>query len=54
MWSVDYDNVPNAVFSHPPIAGVGLTESEARNKFGQIKTFTSDFRADEERPCRAQ
>ncbi len=43
-WSVDYANVPNAVFSHPPIAGVGLTESEARNKFGQIKTFTSDFR----------
>jgi glutathione reductase (NADPH) len=45
VWSVDYDNVPNAVFSHPPIAGVGLTESEARNKYGQVKTYTSDFRA---------
>jgi glutathione reductase (NADPH) len=45
VWTVDYDNVPNAVFSHPPIAGVGLTESAARNKYGQIKTFTSDFRA---------
>ncbi|MDQ3139553.1 MAG: FAD-dependent oxidoreductase, partial [Pseudomonadota bacterium] len=45
VWSVDYDNVPNAVFSHPPIAGVGLTESEARNKFGEVKTYTSDFRA---------
>jgi len=45
LWSVDYDNVPNAVFSHPPIAGVGLTESEARNKYGQVKTYTSDFRA---------
>ena len=44
-WTVDYDNVPNAVFSHPPIAAVGLTESEARNKFGQVKTYTSDFRA---------
>jgi len=43
--SVDYNCVPNAVFSHPPIAGVGLTESEARNKYGVIKTFTSDFRA---------
>ncbi len=43
-WAVDYDNVPNAVFSHPPIAGVGLTESEARNTFGQVKVFTSDFR----------
>jgi len=45
VWSVDYDSVPNAVFSHPPIAGVGLTESEARNRYGQVKTFTSDFRA---------
>jgi glutathione reductase (NADPH) len=45
VWTVDYNCVPHAVFSHPPIAGVGLTESQARNKFGQIKTFTSDFRA---------
>jgi glutathione reductase (NADPH) len=43
-WRVEYDNIPNAVFSHPPIAGVGLTESEARNRLGQVKTFTSDFR----------
>src|SRR5690348_7574039 len=40
-WRVDYDNVPNAVFSHPPIAGVGLTESQARNRYGQIKTYHS-------------
>jgi glutathione reductase (NADPH) len=45
VWTVDYANVPNAVFSHPPIAGVGLTESEARDKYGQIKTYTSDFRS---------
>ncbi|MGI8931883.1 MAG: glutathione-disulfide reductase [Sphingomicrobium sp.] len=43
-WTVDYNCVPNAVFSHPPIAGVGLTESEARNTLGQVKTYTSDFR----------
>jgi glutathione reductase (NADPH) len=43
-WRVDYDNMPNAVFSHPPIAGVGLTEGEARNRYGQVKVFTSDFR----------
>jgi len=42
---VDYSCVPSAVFSHPPLAGVGMTESEARNKLGQVKTFTSDFRA---------
>lgn len=43
-WTVEYDSIPNAVFSHPPIAGVGMTESEARNKLGQVKTYTSDFR----------
>ena len=43
-WTVDYGSVPNAVFSHPPIAGVGMTESEARNTLGQIKTYQSDFR----------
>ncbi|MEO6224542.1 MAG: glutathione-disulfide reductase [Sphingomicrobium sp.] len=42
---VDYDCVPSAVFSHPPLAGVGLTEGQARNKLGTVKTFTSDFRA---------
>jgi glutathione reductase (NADPH) len=41
---VDYANIPSAVFSHPPIAGVGMTESEARNKLGSSKTYTSDFR----------
>jgi glutathione reductase (NADPH) len=43
-WTVDYDCVPHAVFSHPPIASVGLTEGQARNKLGQVRTFTSDFR----------
>ena len=43
-WTVDYDCVPHAVFSHPPIAAVGLTEGQARNKLGQVRTFTSDFR----------
>jgi glutathione reductase (NADPH) len=42
---VDYDNVPAAVFSHPPLASVGLTEGQARNKLGSVKTYTSDFRA---------
>jgi glutathione reductase (NADPH) len=42
---VDYENIPSAVFSHPPLAGVGMTEGQARNKLGTVKTFTSDFRA---------
>jgi hypothetical protein len=32
------------VFSHPPLAGVGMTESQARNRLGAVKTYTSDFR----------
>jgi len=42
---IDYSCVPSAVFSHPPLAGVGMTEGQAREKLGQVKTFTSDFRA---------
>ena len=41
---MDYDCIPSAVFSHPPLAGVGMTESEARNRLGAVKTYTSDFR----------
>ncbi len=41
---VDYDCIPSAVFSHPPLAGVGMTEGQARNRLGTVKTVTSDFR----------
>ena len=41
---IDYSCIPSAVFSQPPLAGVGPTEGEARNKFGAIKVFSSDFR----------
>ena len=41
---VDYDCVPSAVFSHPPIAQVGMTEAEARQKLGQVQVYSSDFR----------
>src|SRR3546814_21002363 len=27
------------------MAGVGMTEAEARNKLGEVKVYTSDFRA---------
>jgi glutathione reductase (NADPH) len=42
--STAYDCVPSAVFSQPPLAAVGLTEGEARNKYGNIKVFSADFR----------
>jgi glutathione reductase (NADPH) len=44
-YAVDHACVPSAVFSHPPIAAVGMTEGEARNTIGNIKVFQSDFRA---------
>jgi glutathione reductase (NADPH) len=42
--TVDYGCIPSAVFSHPPLASVGMTEGQARNKLGSVKVFTSDFR----------
>jgi glutathione reductase (NADPH) len=41
--STAYDCVPSAVFSQPPLAAVGLTENEAREQYGNIKVFSSDF-----------
>src|SRR3546814_10001357 len=42
--TVDYNCIPSAVFSHPPIAGVGMTEAQARNTLGSVQVYTSDFR----------
>ncbi|KAF8321548.1 glutathione-disulfide reductase [Clavulina sp. PMI_390] len=44
---LDYENIPTVVFSHPPIGTVGLTEAEARKKYGDdaIKIYKSNFRA---------
>ena len=42
---VDYGCIPSAVFSHPPLAGVGLTEGRPGTGLASVKTYTSDFRA---------
>ena len=40
-----YDNIPTAVFSTPEAATVGLTEAEAREKYGDaVKIYRSKFR----------
>ena len=44
MRSPDYTPIPSAVFSHPPIAAVGMTEGEAKNQLGSVKVYLSDFR----------
>ena len=41
----DHINVPSAVFSQPPIASVGMTESEAEATYKSIIVFTNGFRA---------
>lgn len=42
--TIDYDHIPSAVFSQPPLAGVGMTEKEARREYGNVKVYSSDFR----------
>jgi len=43
--TVDYAMIPSAVFSNPPLAGVGLTEDEARAAHAEVNVYRSDFRA---------
>ncbi|HEX6929243.1 MAG TPA: glutathione-disulfide reductase, partial [Gammaproteobacteria bacterium] len=41
---LDYDNVPTVVFSHPPIGTVGLSEHDARERFGDdVKVYSGAF-----------
>ena len=41
----DHDAVPSAVFSQPALATVGLTETEARERYTEIDVYVSEFRA---------
>jgi glutathione reductase (NADPH) len=42
---MSYENVPSAVFSTPEAGTVGLTEAEAREKYGDaVKVYRSKFR----------
>lgn len=41
---VDYEDVPTAVFSQPPIGTVGLTEARARALFKKVDIYRADFR----------
>lgn len=40
----DYELVPTAVFSHPQVGTVGLSEEVARERFGAVQIFESRFR----------
>ncbi len=41
---MDHSNVPSAVFSQPPVASVGLSEAEARERLGALDIYRSSFR----------
>ena len=41
---LDYANIPTAVFSHPNIGTVGLTEAQARERHADIKVYRTRFR----------
>ncbi|HZF26130.1 MAG TPA: glutathione-disulfide reductase [Steroidobacteraceae bacterium] len=41
---LDYQWIPTVIFSHPPIGTVGLSEAQARSRFGDdVEVFTSAF-----------
>jgi len=40
---VDYDNIPSVVFAHPPVATVGMTESQARERHDKVTVYKTDF-----------
>ncbi len=41
---MDYAWLPTAVFTHPGIGSVGLTEEQARARCGAVTVYTSEFR----------
>lgn len=42
---VDHANVPTAVFADPNVATVGLSEAQARERFGAVEIYKTSFRA---------
>jgi glutathione reductase (NADPH) len=42
---MSYEFIPTAVFTHPNIGTVGHSEAQAREKFGAITVFRSEFKA---------
>lgn len=42
---MDYENIPSVVFTHPPVATIGLSEDEARRQFkGDVTVYRSEFK----------
>jgi len=43
--ALDLDLVPTAVFTHPSLATVGLSEEQARQRYPRVRVYRSEFRA---------
>lgn len=43
--TLDYSNIPTAVFCQPNIGTVGLSEAEARQQYTNVDIYRSEFRA---------
>ena len=41
---IDHENVPTAVFAHPNVATVGLSEDKARERYGALDIYKASFR----------
>ncbi|MBB1116889.1 glutathione-disulfide reductase [Stenotrophomonas sp. W1S232] len=46
--AINPELVPSVVFSHPPLARVGLDEACARERFGPVQVYRANFRSLEE------
>jgi glutathione reductase (NADPH) len=42
---LSYELIPTVVFTHPSIGTIGLSEAQARERFGALRIFRSEFRA---------
>ena len=43
--TLDYELIPTAVFTHPNVGTVGLSEADARARYGAVHVFRSEFMA---------
>ena len=41
---LDYEFIPTAVFTHPNVGTVGWTEAQARERFGTLRIYRSEFK----------
>ena len=43
---MDFESVPYTVFTEPELAGVGLTEAQARDRYGAVEVVRYDYATD--------